>query len=229
MLHGKPKLPCVPLAQQAFFFVQETERQAMALRYEESRTRQIIRFETSLREKVSVEVLDQPLFTKEGQLALEVFTRDPLEAAEQADLTVSVDEFSCSEKEKQQHIAWIADRAEAFIGYVLDRALEALASAGNATEKADILEWMFASDIYGQEIFEEKDGERIRTIFSVDVPMSFQWCCKVFGLRPDVLQEHVLGALKHAEAHTRVRETRGEVKPGRSKAYGDALALATKL
>lgn len=227
-MQGKYELPCVPLAQQAFFFVHEAHRHQMARRYEDSAkraTKRLIRYETGLREKVTVEMLDGPLFTSRGQMAFEVFTRDPLES-DTSELLVGVDEFACTEAEKKECIEWIADRAHSFIGYVIDRALEALASSGNAKEKQHILEWMFAADIYGREIISDENGEHERTVFCAEVPMTFQWCCKLFGLHLDVFQEHVLVALKQAEAHTRVRESRGEVKPGRSKAFADALNLA---
>src|SRR4051794_29243534 len=105
-MRGKLTLPCVPLTQQAFFFVQPDVRQEMAERYEQQ-LRQKSRFIRNTQDTVPmvrVEVLNQPIFSREGQMAFEVFTMDPLEAP---DAVPQVDEqFSCSEAEKAQIIDW---------------------------------------------------------------------------------------------------------------------------
>lgn len=239
-MQGNLRLPCVPIAQQAFFFVAPEQRQLMADNYEEQERRnrrRFVRYQTHLQQKIRVEVLDQPLFTLEGQQTFESFTCDPLEAADEAELLEACDELACSEKERQEIIAYFAERPQQFVGYVLDRAFDALACIGNAKEKAHILEWMFAADILGHvvETVEEKFGDQVytaeisRPIFSVDEPMTFQWCCKVFGLRPDVYQEQILDNLKRAEAETRFRETKGELRPGRHKTFRDAFEFASNL
>ncbi|MGH7428305.1 MAG: hypothetical protein ACREJ4_08100, partial [Candidatus Methylomirabilaceae bacterium] len=110
-----------------------------------------------------------------------------------------------------------------------DQAVEALASVGNAKEKAHILQWMFAADIHGH-IIQETDGQELtRPIFSRDVPMTFQWCCRVHGLNVERFQDSVLGALKFAEAEIRSREVKGELKPGRHLVYRQARALVENL
>lgn len=239
-MQGKRALPCVPLEQQAFFFVDQKERVEMARNYEtQSNKRQrIVQINTRLLpEKVRVEVLEQPLFTQEGQRALRTYATDPLLAPDSGG-SEEDDELNCSEKERVECIEYLADHALQFVGYVMDMALDALASIGNAKQKAFILEWMFAADILGvviEEIeSEDQDGQKTivettRTLFAVDEPFTFQWCCKLFGLRPDEWQTQVLRSLERAEKETLIRENNGEVKSGRHKTYQDALALAKSL
>lgn len=229
-MRGKLTLPCVPLTQQAFFFVKPDVRQRMAERYEQQLQRQQSRFirnTENLAPRVQVAVLNQPIFTREGQMAFEVFTMDPLDAP---DAVPEVDEqFSCSEAEKAEIIEWFGARSEQFIGYVIDQAIEALASIGNASEKAHILQWMFAADIHGY-IEQEVDGTTLaRAVFSRDVPMTFQWCCRVHGLNVARFQDAVLDALRCAEAEIRDREKKGQLKPGRHLVYRNARALVETL
>ena len=256
------------MTQQAFCFVSPEERQAMADKYEGWLKRALKRTgklprqnpddvrvelapaslplfagprqaENEATQVVRIEVLQQPLFA----FADDRVQVPELDAIDEAVAPTEDDEFSCSEEEKQEHVAWLADRPEQFVGYVLDQAFDVLAGIGNAREKAHIIEWMFAADIHGylhyvEEVPSDDDGapggkvERVqltRPIFSVDVPMTFQWCCKVFGLRADAVQARVLDALKDAIAHTRERERNGELKPGRHNVYVAAHQLASIL
>jgi hypothetical protein len=231
-MRGKPALPSVPLTQQAFFFVDADDRQQMADQYERQRLKHIKRFIRNTEDAapvVRVEVLIQPIFTKQGQQAFEVFTADPLEAPDESAGVAGDEQFACGEQEKAEIINWFADRAEQFIGYVIDQAVEALASIGNAQEKAHILQWMFAADIHGY-VIQEFDGQELtRPIFSRDVPMTFQWCCRVHGLSVERFQQSVLDALKFAEAEIRNRENNGELKPGRHLVYRQARELVDHL
>lgn len=243
-MQGRLGLPCVPLTQQAFSFVSPEDRQAMAANYEGHGRRTLKRtYKLQIADlaNVRVEVLQQPLFAQADSDAAPV---PDLDAAADFGDAETLDEFSCSEAEKREHIEWIADRPEQFIGYVLDMAFDTLASIGNAREKAHIIEWMFAADIHGYLHYVEKaardsgddaDGEDddsvelTKPIFSVDIPFTFQWCCKVFGLRADEYQARVLDALKEAIAFTRERENQGELKPGRHQVYQATHQLASSL
>lgn len=240
-MQGKLSLPCVPIEQQAFFFVDPEERDIMARKYEDQ-TRKLnqrfVQYRTRLQQKIRIEVLEQPLFTLEGRGVLESFTRDPLDEPEQGELLDVCETLACTEQEKQEIIEYFSERPLQLVGYVLDKAFDALACIGNAKEKAHILEWIFAADIMGAVIeeveTEDEEGhmtvsEITRTIFAVDQPFTFQWCCKLFGLRPDVKQEQILQALKRAEQDTLIRESKGEIKAGRHKTFKDALALAKTL
>lgn len=242
-MQGRLGLPCVPLTQQAFSFVSETDRHSMAAKYEMQVRRalkRIDRISPAVLADLRVEVLEQPLFATADQGASSV---PNLDHADESEVLETMDEFSCSEAEKQEHIDWIAARPERFVGYVLDQAFDVLAGIGNAREKAHIIEWMFAADIHGYLHYTEKaardcgdtEGESdetvelVRPIFSVDIPFTFQWCCKVFGLRADEYQTQVLDALNEAIAFTREREKQGELKPGRHKVYQDTHQLASAL
>lgn len=231
-MRGKPALPSVPLTQQAFPFVDDDDRQKMGERYERERLKRIRRFIRNTDDTtpvVRVEVLNQPIFTPEGLTAIEVFTTDPMDAPDDSPGVSEEEQLVCDEQEKTEIINWFADRAEQFIGYVIDQAVEALASIGNAKEKAHILQWMFAADIHGYVIEEIEGQELTRPIFSRDVPMTFQWCCRVHGLSVERFQQSVLDALKFAEAEIRNREINGELKPGRHLVYRQARELVDNL
>jgi hypothetical protein len=236
-VQGRLTLPCVPLTQLAFNFVSSHDRQQMAVNYEEHAQRVLKRI---LRRAsvpipelgdVRIDILEQPLFAS--------VAHDPPAGVDgslefdEADEPGSHDEFSCSEEEKQEHIEWIAEHAHQFIGFVMDRAMDVLASHGNAREKAHIIEWMFAADIAGylhyEDQFEDEKVELKRPVFSVDVPMTFQWCCKVFGLRVDEYQERILDALKEAVAHSRDRENQGQLRRSQYQVYQAAHNLAAAL
>lgn len=243
-MQGRLGLPCVPLTQQAFSFVSPEDRQEMAANYEGHGRRTLKRndkLQLAGLANVRIEVLQQPLFANANGEAAVV---PELEEVADTGGPEPLDEFSCSEAEKREHIEWIAGRPEQFVGYVLDRAFDVLADIGNAREKAHIIEWMFAADIHGYLHYVEKaardsgddaDGEEddsvelTKPIFSVDIPFTFQWCCKVFGLRADEYQARVLDALKEAIAFTRERENQGELKPGRHQVYQATHQLASSL
>jgi hypothetical protein len=244
-VQGRLGLPCVPLTQQAFSFVSETDRHSMAVNYEMKVRRalkRIDRISPALLADLRVDVLEQPLFATADQGAASSVPN--LEPADETEAFEGSDEFSCSETEKQEHIDWIVSQPERFVGYVLDSAFDVLAGIGNAREKAHIIEWMFAADIHGYLHYTEKAArdcgddtqaekddivELVKPIFSVDIPFTFQWCCNVFGLRADEYQAQVLDALNEAIAFTRERENQGELKPGRHKVYQDTHQLASAL
>lgn len=231
-MQGKYTLPSVPLTQQAFFFVDTDARQQMDELYESQRLKQERRFihntETNA-PVVRVEVLNQPIFTRQGREALEEYSIDPIDTPVELLDEVEDDAIAASEQEKEEIKEWFADRPEQFIGYVIDQAIESLASVGNAKEKKHQIEWIFAGNLYGHEIITVDGKDVTRPVFSRDVPMTFQWCCRVYGLNAERFQEKLLSALKHAESETRIREERGELKAGRHNVFRDARVLAENL
>lgn len=231
-MQGKFTLPCVPLTQQAFFFVDSDARQQMDELYETQRLKQQRRFIHNTKTNapvVRVEVLNQPIFSLKGLQAFEEFSIDPLDSPEESLDEAIDDPLSASEQEKQEIIEWFADRPEQLVGYVIDQAIESLASVGNAKEKKHQIEWIFAGNLYGHEIITVDGKDVTRPVFARDVPMTFQWCCRVYGLNAERFQEKLLAALKHAETDTRSREERGELKAGRHNVFRDARVLAENL
>lgn len=226
-MRGKPELPCVPLTQQAFYFVDPAIRQQMDDRYRYRTTRDFIKNTDVCAPKVRLEVLNQAILTKAGQQALFQFTTDPLDSPDE--LPVDDDIASCTEAERIEIVKWFCDRAEQFVGYVIDQAIETLASIGNARGKLETIEWMFAPDIVGHYIETVRGMDCKVPLFAHYKPMTFQWCCRVHGLSPERFQTAVLEALRVAEADTRLREEHGKLKPGRHHAYRDARTYAERL
>lgn len=176
---------------------------------------------------IRVEVLNQPILKPESANALrglrgrsqDCYTRDLWDG-------LSEDPLEATEADKQQDIEWFCDHIEHLAEILIIGSLETLAGVGNAKEKSHAIEWMFAGDIYGHNVKVVGGCSVTRTIYSKDVPMTFQWCSRMSGLSAERLREAVLVALRVAEKETTFREQRGELKPGRHLVYKSARVLA---
>ena len=61
------------------------------------------------------------------------------------------------------------------------------------------MDWILAPDIDGEVLL--RDGSRRVPVFTDKVPLSFTWCCKLFGLSReryvDGLREEIASAMQH--------------------------------
>lgn len=110
------------------------------------------------------------------------------------------DEYSPEKlKEKREHIEAIADHPELFVAWFLERNLRVLSGVGSRRAKLETLDWILAPDIDGEVLL--RDGSRRVPVFTDKVPLSFTWCCKLFGLSReryvDGLREEIASAMQH--------------------------------
>lgn len=112
------------------------------------------------------------------------------------------DEHTAEElREKQADIDALADHAELFVAWFMERNLRTLTGVGSRKAKLDTLDWILAPDIDGDVML--RDGSRRVPVFTDKVPLSFTWCCKLFGLSReryvDGLRAEIAGAIEHLE------------------------------
>ena len=198
--------PAAPLAQQAFFFVTKKERKAQDQRYQDqASTPKRVRRPSprpSDENQIQLELLEAPLFaTADG----EVLDKDPLVAAD-ADPYLDVDSNTAEElKQKAIDVEWMADRADQFLEWLLQRNLRFLTTRGNAVEKKSVIEWIFAPEIDGTVIDYRSNGRgtgRELPLVTANLPFSFEWICRAIELDCDHLRHGLIKALKNAQAST---------------------------
>lgn len=215
-MQGNLSLPSVLHEQMTFPFLAETTQGHVSTPATPSRI-----------PKIRVEVLNQPILKPESANALRSLRERPQDHYTRDLLAqLSEDPFEATEEEKKQDIEWFCDHIEHLAEILIIGSLETLAGVGSAKEKNHVIEWMFAGDIYGHNVKEVDGGTITRTIYSKDVPMTFQWCSRMSGLSAERLREAVLEALRVAEKEATLREQRGKLKPGRHLVYREARVLA---
>lgn len=182
---------------------------------------------------VSLDQLHLPLI---AVIDSEFMELDPLDAADAEERAEEEKRAAAEERTLQQidaaphtdtpeelaqkaiDIEWIADRAEAFVAWILERNIEMLSAIGNPKEKVSVLEWVFAPDQDGDVLL--RDGVTRVPLFTDRLPFSFQWCCKVFGLSPERFQHALLESLETASQQPQIR---------RKQTFGFLLSAAKEM
>jgi hypothetical protein len=201
--HGIGVSP-VPITQGAFFFVTDEERRLKDHAFtqyvlaSQARAERLMRRAKPLPE-IRAELLDMPLFEK---AMAEMLKSDPL-----VDGVVELesDPGEADLAEKAADIDWIADRADLFVGWYLERNLEMLSSVGNPEEKKTIIEWIFAPDVQGEVLVPRGDQQIWLPVFADRIPFSCQWCCKAVGYSAERLRDAVLEALVVARSRVQAK------------------------
>lgn len=113
------------------------------------------------------------------QLALNFDLEEVIQAVKSTPVVVAQDDDDAVE---------FSDNEVILVTYrVLEDALEILGRKGCETEKAEILRWIAAPDI---QYF------RGAMVHAVDIPFSFQFCCRTLGFRADLLQAEIEAQIK---------------------------------
>ncbi|NMG28391.1 hypothetical protein [Aromatoleum evansii] len=71
---------------------------------------------------------------------------------------------------------------------LLEESLRALAARGNGEQKREILEWIFDPDLVGTVV---RNGHEV-PVYTWQVPWTFTFCCKLEGMDPANIRDHVL-------------------------------------
>lgn len=196
-------VPPAPEAQGVLSFITDEEKRLSVLAYTIRINRILNRGQTKSKKAqsqeiiISVDQLSLPLVTRSET---EILHRDPLEEDE---TYYSVQPGLDDETEKAANINWIADHADQFVGWYLERNFEMLSSVGNPMEKLSIIEWIFAPDRDGEVLL--PDGKTWVPLHTVQLPFSFQWCCKAVGLSPERYQDALLEALLVAQDRVKAK------------------------
>jgi len=213
----KPHLMAAPLSQQAFSFVSDDEAQEMAKVYEQQQQRRVVQLSRiSTLPQISIEVLNGPIFTKNGEKFLEqlskqnrpqsefefVFNREPTEA------------------DKAEDVDAILRNLDLFVAGFMDTILEGLADIGGVDDKLDTLEWMFAGDNVAMQ---NHYLGKTKIIAMKKFPFSFSWCCRCLGLCPDNMREGIEQVLKKLQLSRNTRISNGKLSANRRDAVTSAV------
>lgn len=95
--------------------------------------------------------------------------------------------------------------------HVLIYSLNVLKTRGNATEKLEILDWIWADEIYTFVTKNVMGVDRQIPIRTDQVPFSFETCCRLNGYRSEELQEGIGWAIKDLMKSTGFRPGQGKI------------------
>lgn len=95
------------------------------------------------------------------------------------------------------HSDWDVDEVINQYSDLLWASLEALATCGNSEEKLNVLEW-----VYTPSRIERLGHRKVEIKWAIDIPFSFERCCRFENLNPDIvrglLAEHLPQEIKRA-------------------------------
>lgn len=130
--------------------------------------------------------LTLPLFGINGEVAV-LFDNETSDTDSEAGMTAAalsyMDNMASTADPVEEVINWTDEEVSRLHSVLLEQSIKALAAKGNANQKKEILDWIFAPDIYG--IDENK------FVYADQIPFSFQLCCKLEGIEPDVIRDFI--------------------------------------
>lgn len=86
-------------------------------------------------------------------------------------------------------IVWTDDEVRMLTEGILNYSLGILKTRGNASEKAEALEWIWANDIHSYRPVLIGNQIVRKPVLSKFIPFTFAFCCVVNGMDPDVLRD----------------------------------------
>lgn len=127
--------------------------------------------------------LTLPLFTLTGEVAI-------LFDHEEEDTETDIQAVALSYSDDLNALSgaeltpWTDDGIAKLHSVLLEESIKALAARGNAKQKGEILDWLFAPDIVGID-------ESNRCVYADNVPWTYQFCCRLEGMNPDTIRDFV--------------------------------------
>lgn len=96
-------------------------------------------------------------------------------------------------------LVWSDDAVAQLHEGLLFHSLAVLSGRGNALEKSETLQWFFGPDLLGWKETKLPTGQIIRRqVRAYEFPFTFQRCCALLGLNPEVLIEGLCHSLRKA-------------------------------
>lgn len=172
--------------------------------------------------ELTVQQLQLPLFNriKEACSVEDEFEPQPAVAESQAKHGTRKYKppFTATEAEKRECIQYMADRADLFTVWFIDRSFDCLASVGNVEGKIETLQWIFAPTFDGEVL--SRDGTHRIPVLNSHVPFTFRWFCRLLGLDVSRFQEALIDAIQDAQCN---------VKPDRRHSFDKLLCAAKEI
>ncbi len=132
--------------------------------------------------------LTLPLFNLNGEVAI-LFDHEETETNSEIKAVALSYMDGMATVVEETSVLWSEDEAIRLHSCLLEQSIKALAAGGNAGQKKEILDWLFAPDILGID-------ENNNFVYAEQRPFTYQLCCKLEGMNPDVILDFIGARLR---------------------------------
>lgn len=98
-----------------------------------------------------------------------------------------------SENASEEHVDDVREWSDAAIAQlhegVLHHSLRLLEARGNAEEKFEILQWIWAHPVHSWKVYTVAGVNQYRPVYRRQLPFSFELCCAFVGMDPDRIRD----------------------------------------